>query len=102
MSTVQHIQLHLCAFAFDDEQRFILNCLRTLCRIGKTVPMKLNNYRDMANCALIDIAVNISHFMSGTLISQSRFEGCLVSRNAVNIKRYLTQLSSSATDYSSY
>lgn len=39
------------------------------------MPMKLNNYRDMANCAIIDIALNISHFMSGTFISQSRFEG---------------------------
>jgi len=64
--------------------------------------MKLNNYRDMANCALIDIVLNISHFMSCTFTSQSCFEGLLVSRNAVNIKCFLTQLSFSATDYSSH
>jgi hypothetical protein len=39
---------------------------------------------------------------SGTFISQSRFEGWLVSRNTVNIKSYLTQLSFSATDCSSH
>jgi len=31
--------------------------------------MELNNYRDIANCALIDIALNISHFKSGTFTS---------------------------------
>lgn len=33
------------------------------------MPVELNNYRDIANCALIDIALHISHFKSGTFIS---------------------------------